>query len=225
MRGNSIAVRIPRIIYQTTSKNVQVSGKAPQIERRTPKEIVRQSREYIRTLTPSSQKFVMNSPSNKPFEPIPSQSIEQTSFKALKINTRPESVNKVIKSLPISPNVATKSCSHAKRHENYFDIYVKEKEIDLSQENELFPKEMNEKIHFLPNPYNFEFLVWGEPKYGRKIRPCQQNSTHKNLKSPIKRRTQTNFIKKIKIEEFIERPSLKFPKYYKNKPIAKSFVF
>lgn len=225
MRGNSIAVRIPRIVYQTTSKNVEVSGKAPQIERCTPKEIVRQSREYIRTLTPSSKKFVMNSPTSKPIEPTPSESIEQTSFKAFKLNVRPESVNKVIKSLPNSPNVVNKSCNNAKRHENYFDMYVKEKEIDLSIEKELFPKEMNEKIQYLPNPYNFEFLVWGEPKYGRKIRPCQQNSTHKNLKSPIKRRTQTNFIRKIKIEEFIEKPNCKFPKYFKNKPIAKSFVF
>jgi hypothetical protein len=226
MRGNSVAVRVPRIVYQTSIKSVQVSGKAPEMQRCSPKEIFRQSREYLRTLTPSSPGILATSPANKYLEPIPSESLDQTNFKALKVNIKSDSRIRM-NSSSNSPKVMQRSYNYSKRHENYFDKYVKEKEIDLSVENELFPKEMNEKIQFVPSPYNFEFLVWGEPKYTSKTRICKQNRTNKELKNLVAGsfRNENSFIRKSKIADILKSPNFKFPKYYKNKPIDKSLVF
>ena len=151
---------------------------------------------------------------NKYLEPIPSESLDKTSFKELKVKIKPDTIsNSRIKSSSNSPKVIERSYNYSKRHQNYFDMYVKEKEIDFSVENELFPKEMNEKIQFVPSPYNFEFLVWGEPKYKSKERICQQNRTHKELKSLVvgKARNENSFVRKVKYLTHSKALTLSFP--------------
>lgn len=223
MRGNSIAVRIPRIVYQTTANEMLIRAKSPNIERLTPKEIMRQSREYVRALTPASPTIYSLSPSQ--YRTSPKETKEKISFKQLKIHRKSEDRQTFkLRLLPNQSSPLNKNSKSVTKTHNHFDLFILEKEINSNIENELFPKEMNEKIQYLPQLSPFEHLDWGEPlKEKAKKRICQKSRGYwLNSPSNWSNRIEDSFIKKSKIENIVEKPCFRFPRFASNKTVNRS---
>jgi hypothetical protein len=225
MRGNSVAVRIPRIIYQTTANSMLITAKSPTIERMTPKEIMRQSREYVRTLTPATPKIYTNSPTNV----LASQTEpdEKLSFKALKISRKSEDrVSSKFKPLQTTSNMLIRNAKSVTKKFDYFDLFVIEKETDENIENQLFPKELNEKVKYTPSLCSYEYVDWGDPPRSKsKKRICQKGRGYfLNSPSNWNNRVEDSFIVKSRMNNLIEKPCFRFPRFNTNKSINKSLA-
>ena len=174
MRGNTIAIRIPRIKYTTCkTPKVFIKGTQEPITIASPKEKLKQSQNYIRSQTP---KISLPSPAfstqTQTTQGIQTPKAIKTPSRLLcsSINLhRTQTFSSYMKNpaFNMSPTLSlNRKKKTVPKMLSKFDAYVKEKEMLQHSQlaKDLFPEEYNENIQFVPDDTFFRFYPSLEKK-------------------------------------------------------------